>query len=528
LTFDTALKKKRVIGLVLLATLLSLFLVFNRLDKLDTVREDLAAATSPQVQCFQGFCLERPPESTLLSRWWDFSLTYLKLVTVGMVFAFLVAGLTEALLFPKAGGQEFSQKGIKGSLKGLIVGPPMTLCSACIVPVASAFRRRGAGIEATLAITQGSSTLNLPALVMVVLVFTPMLAGSRLVLGVVGALLIGPLVAMVVGHRGRATFPTPVETEAAHQNTSPWGRAFTEGLRDWAMASLRYLVRLGPIMVVAGFASGLAIQWVSPQTVTTFLGDNVSGVAIAATIGLLINVPLLFEIPLVAALLLIGMGTAPAATLLFTAASGGPITFWGLAKVMPKRAIGTFAMAIWGLGVAGGLGVLALGPLLPGDETGLLRSVTSPRAEVDSLSVPPGATQRSAGGLYSSAAGVPGQAGDGGRGLLARGPDGQRVVSGQPGVPRQYATGGGDDGNALAVLGPGLTEELAQDMTAALHGMEDRAVSIASSTGTSVFVELVTGGVSFGWLHVLPDGTIDTSRVNGVGADLVVKPAGQK
>ena len=100
----------------------------------------------------------------------------------------------------------------------------------------------------------------------------------------------------------------------------------------------------------------------------TYLGDNALGVVIAATLGLLINVPLLFEIPLVAALLLVGMGTAPAAVLLFAAAAGGPVTFWGLARVMPKRVVATFATATWGLAAVGGLAILALGPLIGGGE----------------------------------------------------------------------------------------------------------------------------------------------------------------
>ena len=137
------------------------------------------------------------------------------------------------------------------------------------------------------------------------------------------------------------------------------------------MASLGYLVRLGPIMVLAGFASALAIQWVNPDTVGTYLGDNALGVVVAATLGLLINVPLLFEIPLVAALLLVGMGTAPAAVLLFAAAAGGPITFWGLARVMPKKAVVTFATATWGLGAIAGLSILALDPLVGGEESNL-------------------------------------------------------------------------------------------------------------------------------------------------------------
>ena len=196
--YDTGAKKRRIVGLVLLAILLTLFLVFNRVPKLDTVRADLAVATSPVAQCFQGFCIEGSPDSSLLSRWWDFSLTYLRLVSFGMIFAFLVAGTTEAFLFPKSSGWGFSATGVKGSLKGLLIGPAMNLCSACIVPVASAFRRRGSGVETTLAITQGSSTLNLPAIIMAAMVFAPLIGGARIGLSLVGALLIGPLVARVV------------------------------------------------------------------------------------------------------------------------------------------------------------------------------------------------------------------------------------------------------------------------------------------------------------------------------------------
>ena len=79
------------------------------------------------------------------------------------------------------------------------------------------------------------------------------------------------------------------------------------------------------------------IQWITPETVAAYLGDDVSGIAVAATLGILINVPLLFEIPLVAVLMLVGMGAAPAAALLFGAAAAGPFTLWGLARVMPKK-----------------------------------------------------------------------------------------------------------------------------------------------------------------------------------------------
>ena len=80
-------------------------------------------------------------------------------------------------------------------------------------------------------------------------------------------------------------------------------------------------------MIIAGFASGLAIQWLSPETVSNYLGNDLLGVVIAATFGILINVRCSLRYP-GGLLLLMGMGTAPAAALLFTAAAGGPVTFW--------------------------------------------------------------------------------------------------------------------------------------------------------------------------------------------------------
>ena len=320
-------------------------------------------ASSPS-GCFQGFCIDVEPGSggvrPLLKRWVVFTLTYLRLVTVGMVFAFLVAGLSEAFLFPNSSGTGFLSGSVfKRTIKGLAAGPVMNLCSACIVPVSAAYRNRGGGIEGAIAMVQGSATLNIPALAMAFFVFTPLLGMSRLLLAVVGGLLIGPLVVMAVRrHKGPADDESPPPLQPPLPDRVGWGPVLAEGLREWAKHSIGYLVRMGPIMVLAGFASGLAIQWLNEDMVTRFLGNHLLGVAVAATFGILINVPLLFEIPLVALLVLLGMGIAPAATLLFTAAAGGPVTFWGLAKVMPKRAVATFATATWAVGAFGGVAVL--------------------------------------------------------------------------------------------------------------------------------------------------------------------------
>ncbi len=360
LVFNTDLKKRRLVGIIAILCLLGLFLIFNRIPKLDTVEADLAIATSPATQCFQGFCIEQADERSLWERWWDFSISYLNAVWIGMVFAFTMAGIAEAFIFPRDMNERFIGRGFKGILKGVVIGPVMNLCSACIVPIAATFRRRGADVGTTVAITQGSSTMNLPALIMVTLVFVPTIGGGRIALSILGAFLIGPIVARVLKSQKDPLIAEEIVPSAGLEDGISWKSSLSTAFLLFLRATVRQSLRLGPVMIIAGFASGLVIQWISPDTVTSWIGDDVLGIVVAASLGIAINVPLMFEIPLVAAMLLAGMGAAPATTLLFTAAAGGPITFWGLAKAISKKGTLVLGISTWILGVAGGLVVLGI------------------------------------------------------------------------------------------------------------------------------------------------------------------------
>ena len=357
--FDTDIKKRRLVGGIIILLILTLFLSLNRFPKIDTIDADLAVAVSPGSECFQGFCIENVERKPLLKRWWEFSFEYMKNVSIGMLFAFVMAGLTEAFLFPPDRRERFFGRGFRGVLKGVVIGPVVNLCSACIVPIANGFRRTGSSLETTVAIPQSSSTLNLLALVMSSIAFAH-ISVTRISLSLLGSLLLGPLVAWVSRKedresRGEGEVPVSEITELTPAlDATDWGESIYTASLQFVRATIGYFLRLGPIMLIAGFGSGLVIQWISPQTITTWIGDDILGVLVASSIGILINVPLMFEIPLVAAMLLAGMGTAPAGAILFTAAAGGPITFWGLSKVMPKRGVATLAASTWGLGVVGG------------------------------------------------------------------------------------------------------------------------------------------------------------------------------
>ena len=98
------------------------------------------------------------------------------------------------------------------------------------------------------------------------------------------------------------------------------------------------------------------------------------------------------------------------------------------------------------------------------------------------------------------------------------------------GRPRGSAGFGGDvatrpdSRDAPHLFGLGLKEMLADEMTADLRAIRAGVTTEAIVRGRDVKRSLVTKGVSFGHIIGKPDGTADTSRVQGVDVDLRVRP----
>src|SRR6266540_651119 len=82
--------------------------------------------------------------------------------------------------------------------------------------------------------------------------------------------------------------------------------------------------------------------------------------------------------------------------------------------------------------------------------------------------------------------------------------------------------------NSLGMNGSGAIEMLAREMTADLLNIHDAAQAEARSLGRDVSSQLDTKGVNFGRITAHTDGSVDTSKVEGVDADLIIKPFHQK
>src|SRR5215813_12875267 len=85
-----------------------------------------------------------------------------------------------------------------------------------------------------------------------------------------------------------------------------------------------------------------------------------------------------------------------------------------------------------------------------------------------------------------------------------------------------------DERNTLGMNGSGAIEMLAREMTADLLNLRQAALNEARATSKAVTKRLDTKGVNFGQITANPDGSFDTSKVEGVDADLIIKPFHQK
>ncbi len=78
------------------------------------------------------------------------------------------------------------------------------------------------------------------------------------------------------------------------------------------------------------------------------------------------------------------------------------------------------------------------------------------------------------------------------------------------------------------LFGAGLIELLAREMTDDLYRLRDDAISAARDMNAPKTVVLETKGVGFGMITAMPDGLLDLSKIEGVDADLVIRPFTQK
>lgn len=82
--------------------------------------------------------------------------------------------------------------------------------------------------------------------------------------------------------------------------------------------------------------------------------------------------------------------------------------------------------------------------------------------------------------------------------------------------------------NTNHLFGAGLVELLAREITTDLHNIRAEALKEARLSKQPVKAELLSKGVSYGFITAQPDGVLDLSALQGIDTDLIIRPFSQK
>jgi uncharacterized membrane protein YraQ (UPF0718 family) len=268
---------------------------------------------------------------------------------------------------------------LPNTLLGIVIGAPLGVCVNCAAPIARGLHASGARIETSLATMVSSPTLNVVVLAMLFSLFPVYMAAMKLGLTFAFLLLAIPLLTRTVFRQERveAAAAQRVAEAPSHTSLAPatgaslragdsassgWGPALRWVALSYS-GSLWFIVkRTVPLMVLAGLLGALLVTAIPLERVADlFPRDGFLPVAgamgLVSLVGLLLPVPIAFDVVVVAALSAAGMPAPYAMALLFTLGIFSIYSFSVVWESISLRVATTISVALllFGFMAAGGV-----------------------------------------------------------------------------------------------------------------------------------------------------------------------------
>ena len=287
---------------------------------------------------------------------WDaalaYALAYGKAIWKAMALGLLLGSGAQALL-PADWVRRLLGKAPFGSaVAGGLLALPGMMCTCCAAPVVVGLRRQAASTGGAIAFWLGNSVLNPATLVFMGFVLGWRWAALRLVLGLPMVFGLGYLANRMTSAREAVQAEAVVAELVAAPQAAP--------LRRWLAILGRMTLRLVPEYIVLVLLLGAGRAWLFP-TLGPDIGNHLAWIVAFAVAGALFVIPTAGEVPIVQAMLSLGVGAGPAGALLMTLP---PISLPSMAMLhrsFPPRILAVVAGAVVLFGLAGGALAVALG-----------------------------------------------------------------------------------------------------------------------------------------------------------------------
>lgn len=282
----------------------------------------------------------------------DYAIVYGKAVWQALVLGLLLGSAVQALLPPQWIAKALGKTGFGSVAAGGLLSIPGMMCTCCAAPVVVGLRERNASPGSAIAFWLGNSVLNPATLVFMGFVLGWQWTRLRLALGLLMVFGLGYIVNRMV---------TPGEARVAEAEVdrvlaeAPQGNIFSR----WMATLARMTIWLVPEYLVLVLLLGAARAWLFPH-VSPEIGNELVWIVAFAIAGTLFVIPTAGEVPIIQAMLALGMAAGPAGALLMTLAPVSVPSLVMTGSAFRLRVLATVVLGVIVFGVAGGLLTTAL------------------------------------------------------------------------------------------------------------------------------------------------------------------------
>lgn len=291
-----------------------------------------------------------------------YALAYGKAIWKAMVLGLLLGSALQALIPASWIQRALGSTTFSGTVAGGLLGIPGMMCTCCAAPVVIGLRKQQAAAGPSVAFWLANTMLN-PA----TLVFTGFVLGwnwtlLRVLLSVPMVFGLGYLANRFVMKESSAPIGASEAEHALEAGSSHdgEGQALADVGRRWMTVFVRMTLRLIPEYIVIVLLLGAMRAWMFPH-IGPEIGEQWFWIVALAVAGMLFVIPTAGEVPIVQAMLALGMGVGPAAALLITLPPVSLPSMAMLGRSLPWRLLLVLAAAVVGFGVLAGLIASALG-----------------------------------------------------------------------------------------------------------------------------------------------------------------------
>ncbi len=281
----------------------------------------------------------------------DYAIAYGNAIWKAMVLGLLLGSGVQALLPRQWVARALGGSGFGSVVAGGVLSLPGMMCTCCAAPVVVGLRARQASPGGAMAFWLGNTVLNPATLVFMGFVLGWNWTALRLVLGVLMVFGLGYVMNRLV---------TPQEAQAAQQwvaqgDAEEQGSVFARWLKILGRMALRLLPEYIVLVLLLGAVRAYLFPHIGPD-----IGNGIGWIIAFAVAGTLFVIPTAGEVPIIQAMLSLGMGVGPAGALLMTLPPVSVPSLAMLFKSFSKKMLVAVVAAVIGFGIVAGLLAAAL------------------------------------------------------------------------------------------------------------------------------------------------------------------------